>query len=495
MFESAELGHKISKSVYKKEVVALREALLNIQYDLAEQASFPVIIIIAGVDGAGKGETANILNEWMDPRKIKTHAFTVQADPAKPKMWRYWQALPPKGTIGIFFGSWYTEPIIDKCYDKIGKNVFARELDEIVRFERMLTDEGTLLIKLWFHLSKDKQKTRIKLLMSDPHTRWRVTERDLEHLKRYDKFKTISGYALRETSTGNAPWIVIEGFDDNYRHLTAGKYVLDAITARLKSPTAKPRKASAPPLLQALDQVRIIDALKLHQPMSKEKYTVELEKYQGKLNLLTRHANFSKLSVVIAMEGADAAGKGGSIRRLTQAMDVRHYNVIPIAAPSEEERAQPYLWRFWRHIPGKHRVTIFDRSWYGRVLVERVEGFCSEQDWMRAYAEINDFEEQLTQSNVLVIKFWLQISPEEQLKRFEERQKIPFKRFKITEEDWRNREKWDSYQSAISDMIDRTSTDNAPWTLVEANNKYYARIKIIKTVCDQLENTLKALGE
>jgi polyphosphate kinase 2 (PPK2 family) len=196
------------------------------------------------------------------------------------------------------------------------------------------------------------------------------------------------------------------------------------------------------------------------------------------------------MSIIIMFEGAGAAGKGGSIRRITQAVDARIYNITPIAAPTEEERAQPYLWRFWRHIPAKGRLAIFDRSWYGRVLVERVEGFCSEQDWMRAYAEINDFEEQLTQNGILLLKFWLQISPEEQLRRFEEREQISFKRYKITEEDWRNRKKWDQYQTAVCDMVDRTSTEECPWVLVEANDKNYARIKILRELCERLEKKL-----
>jgi len=196
---------------------------------------------------------------------------------------------------------------------------------------------------------------------------------------------------------------------------------------------------------------------------------------------------------VLLFEGNDAAGKGGSIRRITQALDARTYRIIPVAAPTEEERAQPYLWRFWRHLPRKGRVAIFDRSWYGRVLVERVEGFCTHADWMRAYGEINDFEEQLVRNRTVVIKFWLAISQEEQLKRFKEREKIGFKRFKITEEDWRNREKWPLYEQAVCDMIDRTSTEIAPWTLVEANNKWYARLKVLKTVCTRIEKALNKL--
>jgi polyphosphate kinase 2 (PPK2 family) len=229
----------------------------------------------------------------------------------------------------------------------------------------------------------------------------------------------------------------------------------------------------------------------MSKKIKKEDYESELEKYQGKLNLLTRHGDFKKLSVVVAFEGNDAAGKGGSIRRITQALDARQFRVFPVAAPTEEERAQPYMWRFWRNIPRKGRFAIFDRSWYGRVLVERVEGYCPRSDWMRAYGEINDFEEQLVRNRTVVVKFWLSITKEEQLKRFKEREKVGFKQFKITDEDWRNRDKWDGYELAVCDMIDRTSTEIAPWTLVEANDKYYARIKVLKTLCDRIEEALE----
>ena len=225
--------------------------------------------------------------------------------------------------------------------------------------------------------------------------------------------------------------------------------------------------------------------------LPKKDYEAQLEKYQGKLNLLTRDPKFRKMSVIALFEGSDAGGKGGAIRRITGALDARHYRITPVAAPTEEERAQPYLWRFWRHIPRTGKVTIFDRSWYGRVLVERVENFCTEADWMRAYGEINDFEEQLVKNNTVLVKFWLTITKDEQLRRFKEREKTGFKRFKITDEDWRNRDKWDEYEHAVCDMVDRTSTEVASWTLVEANDKSYARIKILKTLCKQIEKAMK----
>ncbi len=487
MFESAELGHSISDGKYDREMPKLRAALLKAQYDLLKDKSFPVIIIIGGVDGAGKGETVNVLNEWMDPRHIFTHAFGEMSDEERerPRMWRYWRALPPKGHIGILFGAWHTDPIVNRVMGKIGNAQLELAMEEIVRFERMLVDEGALILKFWFHLSKRAQKKRLRALESDPKTRWRVTDTDWERFKLYDKFRKVSEIALRETSTGYAPWIVVEGTDPHYRYLTAGRTLLDALKKRLAGDKPAVTRPAALPK-PALDGRTVLSRLDYSKTITHKAYNRKLEKYQGELNLLSRHKKFRNKSLIIVFEGVDAAGKGGSIRRITGALDARHYNVIPVAAPTEEERAQPYLWRFWRHLPRTGRVTIFDRSWYGRVLVERVEKFCSDQDWMRAYHEINDFEEQLVEAGDIVLKFWLTITKEEQLRRFREREKTPFKSFKITPEDWRNRKKWDDYERAVCDMIERTSNDLAPWVLVAANDKYSARIMILKALCERM---------
>ncbi len=492
MFESAELGHKIDKASYDKEVPKLREDLLNAQFDLAQNAKFPVIILIGGVDGAGKGETVNLLNEWMDPRHIVAHAMGEKSDEEqeRPPMWRFWRALPPKGKIGIFFGSWYTDPIVERVLGHTKAAQLSQSIEQINHFEKMLTDEGALILKFWFHLSKDAQEKRLKSLEKNSKTRWRVTKQDWSRFKIYGKFRKVSEYALRETSTAEAPWIVVEGADARYRSLTVGRILLEAMRTRLDT-KAKPAARSVAPLQAPIDQLDVFDKLNMTQKLDKKRFDAELEKYQGKLNLLTRDPRFHQMSVIALFEGSDAGGKGGAIRRITGALDARHYRIIPVAAPTEEERAQPYLWRFWRHVPRVGRVTIFDRSWYGRVLVERVEKFCSEADWMRAYTEINDFEEQLVDNNTVLVKFWLAITKEEQLRRFKEREKIGFKRFKITDEDWRNREKWSDYERAVCDMVDRTSTEIAPWTLVEANDKNFARIKILKTLCQRIEAAMK----
>ena len=491
MFESAEIGHKIDKDTYKKAVPALRAALQDAQYDLKENGKIPVVVLVSGQDGAGKGETINILYEWMDPRFISTLAFSAPTDEerSRPFMWRYWRALPPKGRVGVFAGSWYSSPIHDRLDGSMTKADMDARIDQINRFEAMLVNEGALVLKFWFHLTKEGQVKRLKALEKDPRTAWRVTQWNWDRLKTYDKLQDVAGHLLRLTNTPWAPWVVVEGTDDRYRSLTVGQILLQALQKKLAS-TDKQESPVAPMVRVDTDGRTVLSELDLSLRLADKTYEDELSRWQGRLAELLRDPRFKGRSLLCAFEGADAAGKGGAIRRIGAALDARQYQVIPVAAPTEEERAQPYLWRFWRHIPRQGQVTIFDRTWYGRVLVERVEGFCAENDWLRAYTEINDFEHELAGSGVIVVKFWLQISQQEQLKRFKAREQIAFKRFKITQEDWRNREKWDAYQQAICDMVERTSTGNAPWTLVEANDKNYARVKILRTLCERVEAEL-----
>jgi AMP-polyphosphate phosphotransferase len=491
MFESAELGHKVDKERYLEEEPKLRNALLDAQYELVDKKQCSVVILIAGVDGAGKGETLNTLNEWMDPRHIQTNAMRPVTDglEGRPPMWRFWRALPPKGRMAIFVGSWYSQPLLDRVYGETKTAELDQQIDDILRFERMLHDEGTLVLKFWLHLSKAQQKKRFKSLEKSKQTAWRVGETDWKHLEMYKRFQSTAQHLLRGTSTADAPWLIVEGRDERYRNLTVGTAILNALRVRLDAVAAKNTEV-APVRFESIDGVTVIDRMKLDQEVGKDEYHEQLALLQGRLNLATRHKRFDKLSVVAAFEGCDAGGKGGAIRRVTQALDARKYDVIPIAAPSDEEKLRPYLWRFWRQVPECGRIAIFDRSWYGRVLVERVEKFCSVADWMRAFGEINDFEEQLVANGSVVIKFWLQVSKAEQLRRFEERKAIPFKQHKITDEDWRNREKWDDYNVAVCEMVDRTSTEHAPWTLVEANNKHFARLKILRTMVEAIENAL-----
>jgi polyphosphate:AMP phosphotransferase len=493
MFESAELGHSVSKLIYDREVVKLREALLEAQARVLERAEFPVILLSGGVDGAGKGEVVNLLLEWMDPRHIIANAMGDPSDEeeARPPMWRFWRALPRKGMTGIFFGSWYTDPIVERAYQRIRGAELSRNLAEIVRFERMLVDEGALIVKVWLHLSKKAQRQRFEKLESRPATAWRVTRTDWHNNKRYATFREVSERALRETSTAEAPWTVVEATDVRYRNLTVGRTLLDAVVARLDRGSRVVPVRAAPPPPPPIDARNVIEELDLGKSLSETRYEQKLPMLQARLNALSRHKRFRDVGVAFVFEGNDAAGKGGAIRRVTRALDARQYRVISTAAPTEEERAHPYMWRFWRDVPARGYFSLFDRSWYGRVLVERVEGFAAEADWMRAYREIVDFEESLSRFGVVVVKVWLALSKEEQLARFRARQKTPFKRFKITPDDWRNRGKWPAYERAVCDMVDRTSTDLAPWHLIEANDKKWARVRILETACDAIEAKLR----
>jgi polyphosphate:AMP phosphotransferase len=491
MFEAAELGHEVSKADYEREVPLLRAALLKAQRELLE-AKIPLILIVSGADGAGKSETVNRLHEWFDPRGLETNVFgpLTEEERDRPPYWRFWRTLPARGRIGMFFGSWYTDPIIRRAYRKSGGAAFDRGLTRIEFFEQQLARDGALIVKLWLHMSKKAQKKRLARLQKDPLTRWRVSPIDAKHLKLYDRFVKYSEEALQRTDTGFAPWTVIEASDDRYREITVGRALKDAITRRL----TEGGKATAPsrPALSSADPVSVLDRVDLKKKaLSEKEYERRLARLQGQLSRLSREAWDKKVSSVLVFEGWDAAGKGGTIRRLTAAMDARLYRVVPVAAPTDEERAHQYLWRFWRHIPRAGLMTIFDRSWYGRVLVERVEGFAREDEWKRAYQEINEFEDQLVEQGTMVTKFWVHISRDEQLRRFKERQKTEFKKFKITDEDWRNRKRWEAYEAAVNEMVARTSTRKAPWVVVAGNDKRAARIQVLEAVCRRLE---KALG-
>jgi polyphosphate:AMP phosphotransferase len=491
MLATAELGHTLAQKTYDAELPKLRARLLQAHLDLRGR-KFPVIIIVSGADGAGKGELVHRLNGWLDPRGVATHAFWDASDEEqeRPEFWRFWRAMPGRGRIGILFGSWYTAPIIRRVFGKTKGSQLDRSLDRIKAFEKMLTDDGALIVKLWLHLPKAAQKKRLKKL----EKAGRLAPDDWKHYKLYDRFTKVSERALRHTHADAAPWHVVEATDRRYRELTAGRILLAGLLRRLEETAVKPAAKAVPPLSAALPKRKPGDSLLAHVDLTRNltdaEYARALETQQLKLSQLAWAARAKQRSMVLVFEGWDAAGKGSAIRRVTQAMDPRLYRVVGIAAPTDEERAQHYLWRFWRHLPRAGYTTIFDRSWYGRVLVERVEGFAPAADWGRAYAEIVDFEEQMAGHGIIVNKFWVHISPQEQLRRFEERQRIDYKQYKITEEDWRNREKTPAYTLAVDDMVARTSTEFAPWTLVAGNDKKYARVQILKTLVKRLEEAL-----
>jgi polyphosphate:AMP phosphotransferase len=502
MFEAAEVGRKLSKSDYKAQVPRLRSELLDAQQQL-RKAPFPVIVLFAGVDTAGKGETVNLLNEWMDPRWIVTRGYT---DPSgeereRPRLWRYWRDLPPRGRIALFLSAWYSSPIRHRVARRISAAEFDALLDQVSAFERALADDGGVILKFWMHLSKAAQKKRLASFEKDPLQRWRVTKEQWRHWRMFDRFVAAADRAIRRTSTDQAPWHIVEGEDERYRSIVVGAELRDAIRRglarahegrkplRATTKTRQGRSASA--IDRVARQFNVLDNLDLSRQLSDKRFKTRLAEEQSRLNLLQRRARQQGVSTIAVFEGWDASGKGGAIRRVTGALDARDYDVIPVAAPTEEERAHHYLWRFWRHLSRAGRLTIFDRSWYGRVLVERVEGLAREAEYMRAYGEINQFEEQLVAHGILMVKFWLHVSKEEQLRRFRDRTRTSYKKWKIGDEDWRNRARWADYTIAVNDMVARTSTRIAPWTLIEGNDKNFARVKVLTTLGDRMEDRLK----
>ena len=494
MLEAAEIGNAVPKQEYEARVPQLRAELLSVQRELSADGRFPVIIVFAGVDGGGKSETVNLLNEWMDPRWIVTRAFgdPTEEEQSRPEFWRYWQALPPRGRVGLFLRSWYSSPILDRVHRRIKRTNFEDRLNRIVLFEKALADDGAVILKFWMHLGRDAQKKRLKQLERDPLTRWRVTAGQWKNWRLYDRFVDAAERVMERTSLDYAPWTIIEGDDERYRNLTVSSIVCDAIRDRLAN-RARVSSGSAAAKRQKTPAIRstVLSRLDMSHRVDRSTFRQALEEQQGRLNVLHRKARERGISVMLVLEGWDAAGKGGAIRRVTAALDAASYQIVPIAAPTDEERAHHYLWRFWRHLPRAGTLTIFDRSWYGRVLVERVEGFASPAQWLRAYSEINQFEEQLVDHGIVVVKYWLHISREEQLRRFRERRRLSFKQWKLTDEDWRNRRKWNEYHEAVNEMFARTSTRTAPWTLVEANDKYYARLKVIRILIDRLKMALR----
>ncbi|HVU23736.1 MAG TPA: polyphosphate:AMP phosphotransferase [Opitutus sp.] len=490
IFAAAEGGRTLSPESYEPRVATLRSSLLKAQLALRER-KFSVILIVGGADGAGKGELVHRLNEWLEPRGVATDAFWQPSDEERerPEFWRFWRAMPAHGRIGIFFGSWYSLPIVRRVFRDTKKRAFEAELDRIRALERMLAADGTVIVKLWLHLSKKQQKKRLKHL----DRAGRIAPGDWKHFKHYDAFTAVSARAIARTDVPHARWHVIGASDRRHREFTAGQLLLDAIeksVARRVRPAVKVAAADRPRGTHESHRSHSLASVDLTQKLSSSDYRHELAALQHRLSQLAWKAQCKGVSTVLAFEGWDAAGKGSAIRRVTQAMDPRLFRVIGIAAPNDEERAHHYLWRFWRHVPRAGFTAIFDRTWYGRVLVERVEGFATAAEWGRAYDEINAFEEQLAAGGIVLCKFWIHVSPAEQLRRFKERETVAYKRYKITDEDWRNREKWPAYARAVDDMIARCHTPHAPWTLVAGDDKRFARVQILKTVVARLEAAL-----
>ena len=475
---------------YDRASAELRDRLLDAQFELKQSRAFALVLIFTGLPGAGRSQSVNRLIEWLDPKLISVHALGApNADERhRPVMWRYWQALPERGRALIHFSGWYDHYLREELADPgMAKARERRRFERIVAHESLLRADRVRVVKMHLHIPKALQRKRLKELTSDPLSAWRVTPEDRWAAEHYRRVERVMERCMSATSHSASAWHVVDGSDPRKRELEVGRILLEDMRAGLAE--ARRRKPAGRPLVSPRSTATLLSHQK-GPDLERDEYQEDLARQQRRLALLTRSKRFRKRSLVIAFEGMDAAGKGGAIRRVIHALDARQYRVVPISAPTEAELSHPYLWRFWQHVPTRGRLAIFDRSWYGRVLVERVRGLTPEQDWRRAYGEIREFELQLAERKTVVAKFWLQVGLDVQRERFEARDGNPLKRFKVDPEDWENRRYYAAYQLAAREMIAKTDTPYAPWTLVEADDKRHARVKVLRTVCDALEAAL-----
>lgn len=490
MLKNVIFPEKPGEEELKARLKAAREKLAG-QQTLIKEHKLPVLVLVEGWGTAGKGSVIGQMIRNIDPRFFKVAPMDqpTEEERRKPFLCRYFTKIPEAGKFMFLDSGWMDEVTRNRVHGEMDQKTYEQRIDSIRRFERQLTDNGYLVMKLFCHISEKEQKKRIEDLVEDIDTRWRVSENDKWQNKHYEKCLEVFDRYMEDTNNPSAPWYVIDAKSKKWAELQALEILTQGIEIALQN------QSLAVPLLQnvfPLEKVPKLSEIPLeNKSLSDEEYKEELTKLQNHLKELHNRLYRKKVPVVIVYEGWDAAGKGGNIKRITEALDPRGFEVQPIASPEPHEKARHYLWRFWMRLPKTGHIAIFDRSWYGRVMVERLEGFCSENDWKRAYNEMNEFEKELHDWGAVIIKFWVQIDKDTQLARFTDRQNTPEKQWKITDEDWRNREKWDEYEVAVNEMIQKTSTTFAPWHILESVDKKYARIKALKIVIEELEKALK----
>jgi AMP-polyphosphate phosphotransferase len=490
MLEQIDLSKEVSKADYNSTISQLEIKLGELQRQ-ARTLGIPVIIVFEGWDAAGKGTMINQLLLAMDPRGFSVYLTKAanEEERFRPFLWRFWTRTPEKGRIAIFDHSWYGRVLEERIEKIVSKKQWQSAYHEISTFEKQLAVDGTVIIKFFLHIDKKEQKKRFKKLLKNPATSWKVTEADWKQHKQYQHYVTAIEEMLYKTNNDIAPWIVVESHDRRYATLKVFNTVIDALERRISQ--LEKSKAVVAPVSAAIEPHQtVLDTIDLSPSLSREEYEQVLKKMQHHLMELEHEIYIRRVPVIVVFQGWDAAGKGGAIKRLVEGLDPRGYEVVPVGPPNDVEKLHHYLWRFWMRIPKAGHIAIFDRSWYGRLMVERIDGFCTEAEWRRAFSEINEFEEHLASYGSVIVKFWLQIDSEEQLRRFKERETTPYKQWKISEVDWHNRNLWDQYAVAVDDMLRQTSTPFAPWTIVEANCKLFARIKVLKTVIESIETQL-----
>lgn len=447
-----------------------RLSALKAQHAL-QLAQRPVVLLIAGVEGSGRHAILNALTHHFDTRGLRINAW-LQDDASvqdRPALWRYWQHLPRPGEIGLFLDGWYTDPILAALR---GHPV---QLRSQILLEDQLQDAGASLIKLWvsadLHAARERLRGHLAAEARQPtDSEVALLAADAGAAQRLKRLREASG-----------PWQEITQGHGSTATQAAVRFVVQALTrGAVDAPSAMP----APRLRRRRAAQRLAQVdLTATAPTAAASRQRTL---QHELSRRVWAAHNARRAVVLVLEGWDAAGKGGVIRRVTDPLDARLFQVVPVSAPSPQARQYPYLWRFWRQLPTDGQMTVFDRSWYGRVLVERVEGTISAAQCRRAYDEINDFEQQMVSRGTVLVKCWLHISPDEQLRRFNARARQPHKRHKLTDEDWRNRERWDDYVEAADDMFAYTDCADARWHLVAAEDKAHARLTVLHHLCEAL---------
>lgn len=474
----------------KERLRRAREKLYELQMKIKEH-KLPVFVLFEGWGAAGKGSTIGKVIKNIDPRffKVATMSAPSQEELRRPFLYRYMKEIPEAGKFAFLDSGWMEQTVKDCLDDRLNEDRYAERIDSIKRFERQLTDNGYLVLKLFMHIDHEEQTRRIKKLLDEKDTRWRVSAFDKWQNEHYKKCRKIFDRYMTDTNLSAAPWYIIDAADKKWAELQVLEIMIGGIeTAMQNSAHSVPILQNVFPLVKMpkLAEISLDD-----KSIEEAEYKSQLKQLQGRLGELHNRIYRKRVPVIIAYEGWDAAGKGGNIKRITEALDPRGFEVFPIASPEPHEKARHYLWRFWTRLPKDGHVAVFDRTWYGRVMVERLEGFCSENDWRRAYNEMNEFEKELSDWGAVIIKFWVQIDKDTQLQRFTDRQNNPEKQWKITDEDWRNREKWDDYEKAVNEMLQKTSTAYAPWHILESVDKKYARIKALKIVIKELEKAVK----
>lgn len=499
MLENVDLSKSISKEECDKIADDLSIRIGELQRK-AWKMGIPIIIVFEGWHASGMADIINRFILTLNPMgfELYTTGKPCYQEEQKPLLWRFWTKIPVKGRIAIFDRSWYRRIILEHTSKgKAGKDM-PKCLEGLIYFERQLTDEGYLLIKFFLHVSKEEQEIRYREMKKKEIPLMILEEEEeKEYLNDYDKYLPLIENILEKTDRASAPWTIVEANDENFATVKVMAKVIESIESKIEENEsqikAKADNHNEECLIPNIDS-SILQKIDPDKNLDYQEYKTEKKKCQKKMARLQYELYKYRIPLIIVFEGWDASGKGGGIRRLVQKLNPRLYQVIPVGVPSQTELSHHYLWRFYNEIPEAGHIAIYDRSWYGRVLVERVENLCNTQEWKRAYREINEFEEILSNYGTIIIKFWVHIDKEEQLQRFEAREKTPHKQWKITSEDWRNREKWDLYLDAADEMLQKTSTSWAPWTIVESNDKYYSRIKIFHTVIDRIENELKERG-